>query len=210
LEALEQHLVLSTLSPLPGKAAQPIVLHGAVVPSPPPEGSGSSSAAATGHAILGHRGMAERVSPTVATTLFGPPILATPFTPVPRLVRAELFTHTNNDNKDHDTGIYLSVTTADGRTLLAGRSNADNSGDDSTEYNDYSDHTVPLTVLAPGAQKTQSGQFRVHLWQRTHGNDTWKFNAQVSLDFSDGTNLVASRDNIVLRNNNASIDFQAP
>src|SRR5262249_31352296 len=124
--------------------------------------------------------------------------------------RAELFTHTNNDNKDHDTGIYVTVTTSDGRTLLAGVNNADNSGSDATEYNDYSNHTVPLTVLAPGALKAQSGQFRVHLWQQTTGHDTWNFNARVILYCSDGTNLVASRDNIVLVNNRASIDFQAP
>src|SRR5262249_10965062 len=135
LEALEQHLVLSTLSPLPGKVIHPIVLRGAVVPSPRPEGPGSSSAAASGYAILGHRGVAERVSPSVTTGRFGPTIPATPLRPVPRLVRAELFTHTNNDNKDHDTGIYVSATTLDRRTLLAGCSNTDNSGDDSTEYN---------------------------------------------------------------------------
>ena len=36
----------------------------------------------------------------------------------PTLVKAELFTHTNRDNKDKDTGIYVTVTTQDTNVLL--------------------------------------------------------------------------------------------
>jgi len=119
----------------------------------------------------------------------------------------ELFTHTNDDNKDKDTGIHLSVKTADGKMELASCNNADSSNDDATEYNNGSDHTVALTIKAPGATKTQCSGFQVHMWQQTHGHDTWKFNAKVTLFFSDGQNLVASKDNVTLKNNGASVDY---
>jgi hypothetical protein len=115
------------------------------------------------------------------------------------LSRAELFTHTNDDNKDKDTGINISVMTADGATQLASCNNADSSNDDATEYNDGSDHTVVLDVNAPGATFEQGKKFTVHMSQQTHGNDTWKFNARVTLFFTDGTNLVASQDGVVLK-----------
>jgi hypothetical protein len=128
----------------------------------------------------------------------------------PRLVAAELLTHTNDDNKDHDTGIYATVETADGTALLAELNNADSSGDDATEYNDGSYHSIALPVTAWGMPKSLCRQFRVHLQQQTYGHDTWKFNARVILYFSDGTDLVADAFGIRLVNNGASTDFQAP
>src|SRR2546430_14657129 len=100
-----------------------------------------------------------------------------------RLVGAELFTHTNDDNKDKDTGIHTYVRTADGRMILAFCHNADSSNDDATEYNDGSDHNVLLTPVAWGATKQACRNFHVRIWQQTHGNDTWKFNARATLYF---------------------------
>ena len=130
----------------------------------------------------------------------------------PTLVRAELFTLTgDDDNKDKDTGIFLSVKTSDATMELAGISNADSSGKDATEYNDDSYHIVPLMVSAPGATRSQCTGFRVRMWQKTNGNDTWSVDlARVTLYFNDGTNIVAERNNFSLVDDGDSVSFNSP
>jgi len=130
------------------------------------------------------------------------------------LIRGELVTHTNDDNKDHDTCVYATVTTADGSSQLAHISNGDCGGDDSTEYNDNSDHSIPFQIDSSGASKEACKGFKVHMWQKTHGgrgHDTWKFDVRAILYFSDGLNLVASSGGVTLTSNSTadapSVDF---
>jgi hypothetical protein len=130
------------------------------------------------------------------------------------LIRAELGTHTNDDNKDHDTCVYATLTTADGTSQLAHITNGDCGGDDSTEYNDNSDHSIPFQIDASGASKDACRGFKVHLWQKTHGgrgHDTWKFDVRAILYFSDGLNLVAHTEGVILTSNGTSdapaVDF---
>jgi len=125
----------------------------------------------------------------------------------PALIKATFFSHTNDDNKDHDTGVYVKVRTADGSSLIAHADNRDNSGDDGTEYKDGSDHQFDLDLDAPGLSKSSAHKFKVQVCQHTHGHDTWKFNGRVVLYFSDKLNLVASRDSIELKNDGACTDF---
>lgn len=129
-----------------------------------------------------------------------------------KLIRAELFTLTGDaDNKDHDTGIFVSVKTSDGTMQLASISNADSSGKDMTEYNDDSYHIVPLVVEASGATRAQCSRFKVRVSIKTNGNDTWAIDlARVTLYFNDGTNLVADKADFQLVNDAASVDFSAP
>lgn len=131
------------------------------------------------------------------------------------LIRGELTTVTSDDNKDHDTCVWATVTTSDGSTELGKIENGDCGGDDSTEYNDNSTHTIPLVIEAGGASKDACQGFNVHLWQKTHGgrgHDTWKVQtAKVILYFSDGLNLTAHADNFALVSNSTgdapSVDF---
>lgn len=125
----------------------------------------------------------------------------------PKIDRVEFFSHTNDDNKDHDTGVYVYVHSKDGKTELAKIENADNSPNDDTEYNDGSDHTLKLVVINTGARKSDCADFKVTVKQRTNGNDTWKFNGKVTIFFTDGTTLVKSKDGIILKNNDASDGF---
>ncbi|TDT95954.1 hypothetical protein EDD99_7796 [Streptomyces sp. 846.5] len=129
----------------------------------------------------------------------------------PTLERAELFTLTgDSDNKDHDTGIYITVKTHDDKSLLASVNNADSSGKDMTTYNDDSHHIVPLVVEGPGTSKADCGGFKVRMWIKTNGNDTWPIDdARVTLYFSDGTTLVAEQQGITLKNDGASTEFAA-
>jgi hypothetical protein len=139
-----------------------------------------------------------------------------------RLVRAELLTHTNTDNKDKDTCIYVFVTTKDTASLLARIVRADCSANDSTEYNDGSDHFIELVVQNVAATIDASRGFQVTIGVVTtcpffdiplignpfcQGNDRWLFDAQVVLYFSDGStlfaqmrglNLTASDENILV------------
>jgi hypothetical protein len=125
----------------------------------------------------------------------------------PVLVKATFFSHTNDDDKDHDTGVYVKVTTNDGQSIIAHADNRDNSGDDGTQYKDGSDHQFDLDLDGAGMSKADCQGFKVNVWQHTHGHDTWKSNMRVVLYFSNHTNLQAARDGIELKNDNASTNF---
>ena len=123
------------------------------------------------------------------------------------LIKATFFSHTNDDDKDHDTGVYVEVRSSDNSMIIAHANNADNSGDDGTQYKDNSDHSFDLSLDAPGVAKSACTKFRVRVWQHTNGNDTWKFNSRVVLFFTDGSNLSASKDGTVLVNDGASDSY---
>jgi hypothetical protein len=99
------------------------------------------------------------------------------------LVGAEFFSHTNDDNKDHDTGVYVEVKTNDLGIRLAHINNADSSGRDETEYNDHSNHTIPLIVDSSGATLAQCQGFKFRVGTVANGNDKWEFNGTVTLRF---------------------------
>ena len=107
-----------------------------------------------------------------------------------KLIKAELYTKTGDDNKDKDTGVYVTVTTNDGNTLLAEIKNADSSGDDKTEYNDNSDHTIELVIKSSGSTKTDCQKFKFRVGSQAKGNDKWKITkATLTLTFDDNTTL---------------------
>lgn len=128
---------------------------------------------------------------------------------MPDLMKAVFYSHTNDDDKDHDTGVYVELRTQDGSSILAHANNRDNSGDDGSQYKDGSDHSFDLDLDAPGIDRNACNGFRVKVWQHTNGKDTWKFNARVVLFFTDRSNLAASKDGIVLTNDSASDNFNA-
>lgn len=131
----------------------------------------------------------------------------------PILLKATLFTHTNDDDKDHDTCIFVDVTSSDGQSLIAHAANGDCSSSDGTQYKDDSEHQFDLQCDGVGMKKEGCKKFNVNIHQETHGgagHDTWKFNAKLVLHFSDNTNIIAKEDGVVLVNNNASTAFSAP
>jgi hypothetical protein len=128
----------------------------------------------------------------------------------PVLTKAVLFTHTNDDDKDHDTCIYVKVTTSDGQTLIAHADKRDCSSDASTHYDDNSDHQFNLDIDADGIAKPATKGFNVAMSQETHGgagHDTWKFNARLVLYFSDKSNYTAQIDNTKMVNNGGHTEF---
>lgn len=136
----------------------------------------------------------------------------------PVLIKATLKTHTNDDDKDHDTGIYVEVKSGDGQSLIAVANDRDESASDGTQYKDDSDHQFDLELGdAVGMTKSSCKGFKVKLWQQTHngrGHDTWKFNGKLILIFSDKSNLIASVENVTLEsrgtNEQPAVEFSNP
>jgi hypothetical protein len=128
----------------------------------------------------------------------------------PVLIKATFFSHTNDEDKDHDTGVYVTVSGSDGSNTIAHADNRDNSGDDGTQYKDGSDHQFDLDLDAPGIDKQSCHGAKIHVYIHTHGHDTWRFNSRVVLYFSDHTNITAASGNVELKNDGAATDFSAP
>lgn len=136
---------------------------------------------------------------------------AAPKTPKadPVLIKATFSSHTTNEDKDHDTGVYVKVWTEDKSSLIAHADNRDNSGDDGTQYKDYSDHEFGLDVDAAGVEKSTAKKFKVQVCIHTHGNDTWRMSSRVVLQFSDKTNLTAGSGTVELKNDGACTEYSA-
>lgn len=133
----------------------------------------------------------------------------------PVLLKATVTTHTNDDDKDHDTCVFAEIKNAAGDSIIAHAENHECSSDDSKQYKDGSDHAFDLAVDGVGMAKDDVRGFTVHMWQETHGgrgHDTWKFNATVTLSFSDRTTLVAQVKNVTFSSNGTdarpAVDFK--
>ena len=133
-------------------------------------------------------------------------ITASPLRAQAVLLKATFFSHTNDDDKDHDTGIYIKVKAEDG-TVIAHADNRDNSGDDGTQYKDNSDHQFDLEIDAVGIEKKDVGKFTVEVCIHTNGNDTWKMRSRVQLMFSDKKPLTASGGDVKLVNEGACTSY---
>jgi hypothetical protein len=106
------------------------------------------------------------------------------------LTRAEFSSKTAGDDKDHDTGVWVKVVAADGKTKLAEIANADNSSGESTHYNDNTSHTIKLKVDNGRATRHQCEKFKFKVGTKANGNDNWKFSARVTLYFEKAKPLV--------------------
>jgi hypothetical protein len=90
----------------------------------------------------------------------------------PVLTKAAFSSHTLDEDKDHDTGIYVKVRTKNGKTLIAHVDNRDNSGDDGTQYKDQSDHSFNLDIDADGLTYSRAEGAKVEVCIHTKGTDT--------------------------------------
>jgi len=96
----------------------------------------------------------------------------------PALIKATFFSHTNDEDKDHDTCVNVTVSSSDGSTLIAHANQRDCSPNDGTQYKDNSDHQFDLEIDAAGVAKSASKGYKVHVCQTTNGgagHDTWLF-----------------------------------
>ncbi|HEX9060014.1 MAG TPA: CARDB domain-containing protein, partial [Clostridia bacterium] len=113
------------------------------------------------------------------------------------LTSVSLATITHDDNKDHDTAIYAEIWTADGSTLIAKADGIENN----TEYKDGppSCHLVNIPLINKMTKRQcKEKAFTVKIKSKANGNDEWKFDTVVGLNFSDNVPMIANKDNIDL------------
>jgi hypothetical protein len=97
----------------------------------------------------------------------------------PILTSAFASFHTNDDDKDHDT--ILTITIEKGRDEFAKVTGITGT------FGDHSDHG-PFGVTIQGrVSKTDVDGATTTLKIQTNGNDTWRFNYVLELQFSDGS-----------------------
>lgn len=97
------------------------------------------------------------------------------------LTAATIHFHTNDEDKDSDTHVTILVRDENGVTAARIDSNF-------VRFADNSDHTYPLVVKNASTNVAmQRGSVYIRIDPK--GNDTWRFNWDVDLVFSDGSHL---------------------
>jgi len=119
---------------------------------------------------------------------------------VPMLTDAEVAFHTNDDNKDGDT--QLTVTLRQDSGLVAARVSGNFGG-----FPNDSDNG-PFTLLLENAspKNTLTGG-SVVIRIDPQGNDTWRFNFTLDMTFSDGTHLFSAHDGVDLDQDGHELAF---
>jgi hypothetical protein len=99
--------------------------------------------------------------------------------------------HTNDEDKDDDTHITVTVRQRDG--TIAARID-----DDFGHFNDHSNNgPFGLLIVNPG-DKVDLSQGNVTVRIDPNGNDTWRFNFFLDLMFADGSHLNTEVNNLEL------------
>ncbi|MGW0516143.1 hypothetical protein [Crossiella sp. NPDC003009] len=116
------------------------------------------------------------------------------------LTRATVFFHTNDEDKDHDT--HITVTAFDRNGTTAARvANA---------FGDFDDHSdngpFGMYIHNPSRWELLQGG-NLHLRIDPNGNDTWRFNFRVDLQFSDGSQLSSWGDRLQLSQSDRARNF---
>jgi len=117
-------------------------------------------------------------------------LVAPKFAHAQRITGAEFFSHTNDDDKDHDTGVWVKVVTANEQTKIASIENAANCGNESCHFNDHTDHTIGLRIDNPNLTRAECENFKFKIGTKAHGNDKWKFRGKIILRFDGGQTLI--------------------
>jgi hypothetical protein len=108
------------------------------------------------------------------------------------LVGFTLKTHTIDDDKDHDTGIFVEVRDINGSTIaLIG--DAETSDDDSKHYNNGETHQFGFKPIEPDIPKEQCLPCSWKMGIKANGDDTWTFDAWLYVVFSDDTSVFGDK-----------------
>jgi hypothetical protein len=101
----------------------------------------------------------------------------------PTLTSASITFHTNDDDKDDDTIVYVSV--------QKGTTAAADITDRFGHFNNNSDSGPFDLLMKTSLTREQLRTGNVTLAITPNGNDTWRFNCFLDLRFSDGSHLFA-------------------
>jgi hypothetical protein len=123
-----------------------------------------------------------------ATVVVGGMTLANSANAEPRLVKVTLVTYTQDEDRDHDTCIFVQVDDRNHTHRVAEANNAECAGG-KYGYANHERHEfeVPLTADGRGMTRSQveGNQFRMGI--KANGNDKWKFDAWLVMHFDDGS-----------------------
>jgi hypothetical protein len=98
-----------------------------------------------------------------------------------RMVRSLWITfHTNDENKDGDTGLLVEIKSQDGRVLARFQQSRNK------EYRDGFTHTEQLQLFGP-VFETDMANASLSMNISPNGNDTWRFDWKLDGTWSDGT-----------------------
>jgi hypothetical protein len=99
------------------------------------------------------------------------------------LVSVVVSFHTNDDDKDWDTALTISVD-------KAGQAIAKTPKPIFGRFPDHSDNgPFGLVLLQTGVKKSEVAGTAIHVHIDPNGHDTWRFNMHVNLAFSDGSHI---------------------
>jgi len=117
----------------------------------------------------------------------------------PLLTRASLRLHTNDDDKNDDTRLNVSVMTDEGRTIVATLSGY---------FGRFGDHSdagpFDLVVVTPVTwERLKPGRVEIHIEYPSEPGyiipaDTWRFNFFLDLLFTDGAHLLSRANGVQL------------
>jgi hypothetical protein len=107
------------------------------------------------------------------------------------LLQAMVSFHTNDEDKDDDTHVTVTVRQVDS-TLAA------HIDDDFGRFDDHSDDGPFGLLIVNPATKNELRTGNVTVRIDPNGNDTWRFNFALDLLFSDGSHLTAQADGLEL------------
>ena len=110
---------------------------------------------------------------------------------MPALTEAQVSFHTNDEDKDHDTHVTVTVRQRDG--TIAARID-----DDFGHFNDHSNNGPYGMLILNQGDKSDLAQGNVTIRVDPNGNDTWRFNFLVDLLFADGSHLNTESNNLEL------------
>jgi hypothetical protein len=102
-----------------------------------------------------------------------------------RLTSAKITFETTDDDKDHDTAVFVYVRSRNDGKLLAYIENADSSEYEYTNYKDHSEHSISLSF--DRVRKADCEDTQITIGSHPVGRDCWMFDAKVELFFIDGS-----------------------
>jgi|GraSoiStandDraft_24_1057298.scaffolds.fasta_scaffold203500_2 hypothetical protein len=119
----------------------------------------------------------------------------------PTLVGANITFHTNDEDKDDDT--HVSVTVQDSTMTTLAAEIADNFG----HFDDNSDAGPFELVLVNALTRDQLKTGNMTIAIKPNGHDTWRFNFFLDLRFSDGSHLLARANHLQLTQTYRDVSF---
>jgi hypothetical protein len=119
---------------------------------------------------------------------------------MPNLKNCTISFHTNDDDKDDDT--HVTVTVRDSNQVIAARIDSDFG-----HFDDHSDNGPFGLVIKNQSKKEvlQTGNVTIRI--DPNGHDTWKFNFYLDLIFDDGSRLSGGADGLDLNQDRRETTF---